>query len=84
MRVNELLALNEIKALEYRNIFLGKTVDVLIEKVTSNKAFGHSSNYLEVEVSGDNLKENDLIFVKINKIGYPISYGEKLWQIKCF
>lgn len=78
MRVNELLALNEIKALEYRNIFLGKTVDVLIEKVTGNKAFGHSSNYLEVEVSGDNLKENDLIFVRINKIGYPISYGEKL------
>ena len=74
-RVNELLMLNEAKAIEYRNKFLGKTVEVLIETIENGYAFGHSSNYLEVKIKDDNLKQNDLVNVQITSVGYPVSVG---------
>ena len=74
-RVNELLALNERKALDYRNLFLGKKVEVLIETIDKGYGVGHSSNYLEVKVRSDDLHQNDLVSVEITKVGYPISEG---------
>ena len=76
-RVNGLLHLNEKKALEYRNLFLGKTVEVLVEKNVNGKCFGHSSNYLEVEFTS-NKQENDLVKVELIKIGYPVSIGKEI------
>lgn len=75
VRVNELLTLNELNALEYRNKFLGTTLEVIIEKIDNGIAFGHSSNYLEVKFKANNAKENDLVNVLITKVGYPISEG---------
>lgn len=75
LRVNDLLTLNEVKALEYRSKFKNMFVEVIVEKVTDGVAFGHSSNYLEVKFNTDNAKENDLVFVKITKIGYPVCEG---------
>ena len=48
---------------------------MIVEKVTDGVAFGHSSNYLEVKFNTDNAKENDLVFVKITKVGYPVCEG---------
>ena len=79
VRVNEMLALNEIKALKYREKFLNKEVEVLIESVDNGMALGHSSNYLEVAIKTDTLKQNDLVKVVITKVGYPISEGEVLY-----
>lgn len=76
-RVNDLLHLNEKKALEYRNKFLGKTVEVLVEKNVNGICFGHSSNYLEVEFKS-NKQENDLVKVEITKIGYPKCIGKEI------
>ena len=62
-------------ALKYREKFLGKTLEVLIEKNIDGRAFGHTSNYLEVEIFDKNIKANDIVKVKIEKIGYPVSRG---------
>lgn len=77
-RVNELLSLNERKALEYRALFLDKEVEVLIETIENGVAHGHSSNYLEVAIKDPNLKQNDLVLTKITKIGYPTSEGRTI------
>lgn len=76
IRKNQLLSLNEIMALNYRNNFLEKTVEVIVEKNRNGIAYGHSRNYLQIEFNSDIAKENDLVKVKITKIGYPISKGE--------
>ena len=75
-RVNELIALNNELATNYRNKFIGSIEEVIIEKVASGKAYGHTSNYLEVEIEANNLKENDLVLVKITDNNYPICKGE--------
>lgn len=76
-RVNDLLALNIKKALEYRSKFLHKVVEVLVEKNNKGICFGHSSNYLEVEFNG-NYKENDLVKVEIIEVGYPKCIGRSI------
>ena len=77
-RVNELLKLNEVNALDYRNKFLNKEIDCLVEKVINNVAFGHSSNYLEISFKcNDDIKENALVNVVLTEIGYPVWKGVK-------
>lgn len=76
-RVNELLALNRIKALEYREKFIGQNLEVLVEKNENGIAFGHTSNYLEVEFESKTAKTNDMVKVQIVKANYPISKGEE-------
>ena len=79
VRVNELLKLNEINALKYREKFLHCTIDCLVEKIENGIAFGHSSNYLEISFEAkDNVKENDLVYVRLNEIGYPVCKGVML------
>ena len=73
-RVNKLLCLNEELALQYRQKFEDKIVEVIVEKVNNNIAYGHSSEYLEVKFVG-NVNVNDLFRVKITEAGYPISKG---------
>lgn len=74
-RVKELLDLNKINALKYRNKFLGQTVDIIVEEIIDGKCVGHSSNYLLVSFPSINNKPNDLVKVKITKIGYPMCEG---------
>ena len=76
-RVNELLALNEEKALFYREKFINKELVVLIETTSNGYAVGHSSNYLEIKVidKENRLKQNDLVRVILTKASYPVSTG---------
>lgn len=76
IRKNELQSLNEFMTLNYRNKFLNKIVEVIVEKNINGIAYGHSRNYLQIEFKSDFVKENDLVKVKITKVGYPISKGE--------
>ncbi len=50
-RVKQLLNLSTKLENEYMNRFVGKEVDVLIEKVENQKSIGHTSNYLEVTLN---------------------------------
>ncbi|MGD9604601.1 MAG: tRNA (N(6)-L-threonylcarbamoyladenosine(37)-C(2))-methylthiotransferase MtaB [Bacilli bacterium] len=72
-RVNELLALNSQKALEYRKKFEGKEESVIVEKIIEGIAFGHTSNYLEVQFPTNNAQKHELVKVIIREAGYPIS-----------
>lgn len=76
-RVNELLQLNKEKALEYRQKFINEVLDVVVEKNNKGKAFGHSSNYLEVEFESKTAKSNDLCKVRMEDVNYPISLGKE-------
>lgn len=77
-RVNELLKLNEINAIKYRELFLGQIVDCLVEKNNKGIAFGHSSNYLEISFEDLNVKENELVNVRITEVNYPICKGVRI------
>lgn len=74
-RTRKLLALNKIKAIEYRNSFLNANEEVLVETVSDGVCFGHTSNYLQVSFKSNVHQENDLVNVKITKIGYPVCEG---------
>ncbi len=78
MRVNELLKLNEINALKYREKFLGCVIDCLVEKNEKGIAFGHSSNYLEIAFKDSKASENELVSVKITEVGYPVCKGVRV------
>lgn len=75
IRVNELLKINDELALNYRKQFINKELEVVVEKCENNIAFGHTSNYLEIEFFG-NVKQNDVVKVKMVEAKYPISKGE--------
>lgn len=77
-RVNELLIINKENALKYREGFIGKIVDVVVEKNVRGKAFGHSSNYLEIEFDSKTAKSNDLVKIMVTKADYPISTGVEI------
>lgn len=76
-RVNILLDLNKEQALKYRNQFLNKELEVLVEKNVNGICFGHTSNYLEVEFKDNNAKENDLVLVEITEVNYPKCIGRR-------
>ena len=77
-RVNDLLELNNKLALNYRNKFLDKEVEVLVEKNIKGVCFGHTSNYLEVEFKDNNAQENDLVSVIITEVNYPKCIGRRI------
>ena len=81
-RVNELLLLNEKNSFLYRERFVNKEVEVIVEKIENGIAFGHSSNYLEITFNVINAKENDLVNVIVIEANYPISKGIENYVIK--
>jgi threonylcarbamoyladenosine tRNA methylthiotransferase MtaB len=79
-RMNELLNLNREKALKYRNKFVGEVLEIIVEKNSNNIAYGHSSNYLEVEFSSSK-ENNEFSKVMINEVNYPISIGKEIKDV---
>ena len=65
-RTKELLELSDKLEKEYYNSCIGKKEQVLIEKIENGYAYGHTSNYLYLKVSG-NYKENHLYDVVVSK-----------------
>lgn len=59
-RAHRLLELSNTLEKEYNEMFIGKTVSVLIEEVKDNKSIGHTSNYLKVET--DEILEKNKIY----------------------
>ncbi|MFW5893328.1 MAG: tRNA (N(6)-L-threonylcarbamoyladenosine(37)-C(2))-methylthiotransferase MtaB [Bacillota bacterium] len=76
-RVNDLIALGEQLALDYRNRLKadGKTLDVLFESCDQESCEGHSSEYIRIEVPSTRNLENTLQKVTIDRADYPVSKG---------
>ena len=76
-RVGLLLELNKKQAIKYRNLFINKELEVLIEKEKNGYLYGHTSNYLEVMFKNkNNISVNEYCKVKITNVDYPICKGE--------
>ena len=69
-RVKRLLSLSRRLENSYMEQFLGKTVEVLIERYLDGISYGHTGNYLFVQLEG-NYQSGELLPVKILKIVYP-------------
>ncbi len=65
-RTKELLELSDKLEKKYYNSCIGKKEQVLIEKIENGYAYGHTSNYLYLKVSG-NYEENHLYDVVVSK-----------------
>lgn len=55
--------------------FVGKEVDVLIEEIKNGRSYGHTGNYLHVEIPLV-LPQNIFVKVKIREVSYPYCVGE--------
>ena len=61
-RVKRLIALSDELELSYRNKFIDKDLDVLIERYENGISYGHTSNYLYLKIN-DKLEENEIVNV---------------------
>lgn len=80
-RTNELLCLNIEKASRYREKFIGKTVEVLVEKTQNGIAFGHTKNYINLKFATNKAKNNDLVNVELLDANYPVANGKEIIDV---
>ena len=78
-RVKRLLSLSRRLENSYMEQFLGKTVEVLIERHLDGISYGHTGNYLFVQLEG-NYQSGELLPVKILKIVYPCCIASPLTE----
>lgn len=77
MRVNELLTLSNNLAQNYIKKFHDKVVDVIFEeKANDGYLLGHASNYIKVQVRGNDEYIGEECQVLIKKATYPVAFGE--------
>jgi len=70
-RVNQLLELSLQLEREYIKKFIGKQLDVLVEK----NNIGHAGNYINVKIN-EKVKNGNLVRVTIKKEEYPYTIGQ--------
>ena len=75
-RARKLLELSKKLEIEYANKFIGKTLEVLIERGNDDYSIGHTTNYLTVKIYGKKYNSEELVNVKIKDIEYPFVIGE--------
>ena len=78
-RADRLNALRETMKKERRDIYLGKTIDILVEQIKEGYAYGYTANYLRVKakVSEIATKINTFVAIKINSLEKGMLIGEK-------
>lgn len=69
-RVKKLTELSNELEEEYMKKFIGKEIEVLVERTSDGESFGHTSNFLLVKIPMEYHQE-DLVTVKIEKVEYP-------------
>src|SRR5699024_1785340 len=69
-RARLLLALSKKLECNYFNSFVGKDVSVLIEEEKNGKSYGHTDNYLHVEIDKI-LPKNTFVTARITEVCYP-------------
>ena len=74
-RARMLLALSKKLETNYFNTFIGKDVSVLIEEEKDGKSYGHTDNYLHVEIDKI-LPKNTFVTARITEVCYPYCIGE--------
>lgn len=80
-RTTDLLNLSKENAIKYRNQFIGKPLEVIVEKVQNGIAYGHSSNYINIMFPTKTVKQNDLVMVEVKDAMYPIANGKEIINV---
>lgn len=78
-RVKRLLSLSNQLEKSYMDQFVGRTVEVLIERERDGISYGHTGNYLFVQVEGK-YQSGDLLPLKIFKTAYPCCIASPLTE----
>lgn len=76
-RAKRLIQLSTTLEKEYMKKFVNKKVEVLIEQVKDGYSYGHTSNYLLVQLEGKYHSE-EIVEVEIGKVDYPYCIGYEL------
>ena len=76
-RARKLIKIDEDLQLEYNKKFIGKEMDFLVEENNGKSSFGHTENFLKVEVVGV-LSSNEYYKVKIKEAYVDRVIGEIL------
>ncbi|MGI6759116.1 MAG: tRNA (N(6)-L-threonylcarbamoyladenosine(37)-C(2))-methylthiotransferase MtaB [Bacilli bacterium] len=72
-RTHKLIELGHKMAQVYREQFRGEEFEVIVEDKKDNLWRAHTSNYIEVEFEADNIKENDIVRIRLDEPNYPVS-----------
>lgn len=75
-RVAKLIAISNELEKKYLDKFINKKVNVLVEKSNNGKSFGHTGNYLEVEINCQ-CDKNEIVCVIIKKRNDKKLEGER-------
>ncbi len=67
--------------IKYASQFLGQTMEVLIEEGDEQYSYGHTTNYLKVQIK-EKLAKNTLVWVTLNSIDYPYITGNIKEKVK--
>ena len=67
----ELLKLSKELELDYFNKFVGTTIEFIPEVYKDGYLIGHTGNYLQIKVKGDESLLNEIVSVEIESIEYP-------------
>jgi len=63
-----MLEISDKSSVNFRSKFIGKNLDVLIEKSKNCKTGGYTDNYIYVKTNLNSKKLNDFIKVRVNKV----------------
>ena len=74
-RARRLLLVSQELECSYYASFVGSEVTVLVEEEKDGKSYGHTDNYLHVEIPSV-LPHNTFVKVKIQSVSYPYCIGE--------
>ena len=74
-RARRLLLVSKELECSYYASFVGSEVEVLVEEEKDGKSYGHTDNYLHVEIPFV-LPHNTFVKVKIQSVSYPYCIGE--------
>lgn len=74
-RARRLLLVSKELECSYYASFVGSEVTVLVEEEKDGKSYGHTDNYLHVEISSV-FPHNTFVKVKIQSVSYPYCIGE--------
>ena len=74
-RAHRLIELSKELEEIYMKKFIGKDIEVLVEQTKENTSYGHTSNYLLVQLDRQ-YKSEEIIPAKISDVLYPYCVGE--------
>lgn len=75
-RARKLLEVSKQLEISYAKSYIGKEVEVLIEEVKNNKSYGHTENYLHVEIVKE-LPHNTFVKATIKELNYPYCVADE-------